>query len=264
MNVPNINDPAAVAALLEQLKSSTVWQELTTARSNALPLPESGPVPQESTTSVEGTPQSITSNEPSSNFGGTSVASLLSQLKPFSAGPSVQNPSVAPPPPKTLSARSHASLTSEPFVPIVEDRRHYTFRESLPILSELVGNPSLVEAVKKMKKDQDDLERRLWVDREAIYTKYDGKLKVAQTKAQMIGISVSQHELNMITDAFQKEIRKFDHERVIPAWDGLVARQQAELAQAHVPTMFVTGEAENLERQRQVAGVLETIVGPKA
>jgi hypothetical protein len=33
-----------------------------------------------------------------------------------------------------------------------------------------------------MKKEQDDLERRLWVDREAIYTKYDGKLKVAQTK----------------------------------------------------------------------------------
>jgi len=51
----------------------------------------------------------------------------------------------------------------------------------------------------------------------------------------------------MITDAFEKEIRKFDHERVIPAWDGLVARQQAALAQAHVPTMFVTGEAENIE-----------------
>ena len=86
----------------------------------------------------------------------------------------------------------------------------------------------------------------------------------------------------MITDAFKKEIRKFDHERVIPAWDGLVARQQTELAQAHVPTMFVTGEAENLEvslckiyltfrrltisaskRQRQVIGVLETIIGPK-
>ena len=51
----------------------------------------------------------------------------------------------------------------------------------------------------------------------------------------------------MITDALKKEIRKFDHERVVPTWDGLVARQQAELAQAHVPTMFVTGEAENLE-----------------
>lgn len=51
----------------------------------------------------------------------------------------------------------------------------------------------------------------------------------------------------MITDAFEKDIRRFDLERVIPAWDGLVARQQAELTQAHVPTMFVTGEAENLE-----------------
>jgi len=33
-----------------------------------------------------------------------------------------------------------------------------------------------------MKKDQDELERRLWTDREAIYTKYDEKFKVAQTK----------------------------------------------------------------------------------
>lgn len=33
-----------------------------------------------------------------------------------------------------------------------------------------------------MKKDQDELEHRLWVDREAIYSKYDEKFKVAQTK----------------------------------------------------------------------------------
>jgi hypothetical protein len=93
---------------------------------------------------MEGTTQPIINSEPNSNFAGTSVASLLSQLKPFSAGPGVQNTPKVPPPPKTLFPGPHVS---EPFV---EDRRHYTFRESLPVLSELVENPSLVEAVKKV------------------------------------------------------------------------------------------------------------------
>lgn len=34
----------------------------------------------------------------------------------------------------------------------------------------------------QLKKDQDELERLLWSEREAIYTKYDEKFKVAQTK----------------------------------------------------------------------------------
>jgi hypothetical protein len=33
-----------------------------------------------------------------------------------------------------------------------------------------------------MKDDQNQLERRLWMDREAIYAKYQDKIKVAQTK----------------------------------------------------------------------------------
>jgi len=93
---------------------------------------------------MEGTTQPIISREPNSNLVGTSVASLLSQLKPFSAGPGVQNAPIAPPTPKTLFPRPHVSET------FVEDKRHYTFRESLPVLSELVENSSLVEAVKKV------------------------------------------------------------------------------------------------------------------
>jgi len=152
----NINDPAGVSALLEQLKSSTVWQELTAAKSNVTPFPESTFDPKNSTTGeMEESAESITSREPTSNFGGTSVASLLSQLKPLSAGPvsyerGVQNASVPPPPPRTSYPRAYASASVAPLEPPIEDRRQYTFRESLPVLSELVENPSLVEAVKKV------------------------------------------------------------------------------------------------------------------
>jgi len=44
----------------------------------------------------------------------------------------------------------------------------------------------------------------------------------------------------MMTDAFKKEIKVFDREQVHPAWDGLVSRQQQELEQLKVPTMYHT------------------------
>jgi hypothetical protein len=56
----------------------------------------------------------------------------------------------------------------------------------------------------------------------------------------------------MLTEAFKKEMDKFDQDRVIPAWDGLVSRQQMELANSRVPTMFISNQAED----RQVRGPL--------
>ena len=51
----------------------------------------------------------------------------------------------------------------------------------------------------------------------------------------------------MLSDGFQKELKKFDTERVLPAWDGLVRGQQARLEALKVPTMFVTSEAGDVE-----------------
>jgi len=50
-----------------------------------------------------------------------------------------------------------------------------------------------------------------------------------------------------LSDSFQKELRKFDAEQVLPAWDGLVRGQQARLEALKVPTMFVTTEAGDVE-----------------
>jgi hypothetical protein len=50
-----------------------------------------------------------------------------------------------------------------------------------------------------------------------------------------------------MSDAFRTELRKFDAERVLPAWDGLVRSQQARLEALKIPTMFVTNEAGDVE-----------------
>lgn len=51
-------------------------------------------------------------------------------------------------------------------------------------------------------------------------------------------------------DTFRRELQQFDKERVLPAWDGLVSRQQSTLEALGVPTMFPTSAT----AERQVRG----------
>ena len=51
-----------------------------------------------------------------------------------------------------------------------------------------------------------------------------------------------------MTDAFCRELKQFDKERALPAWDGLISRQQSTLETLGVPTMFPTSK----ETDRQV------------
>jgi len=50
-----------------------------------------------------------------------------------------------------------------------------------------------------------------------------------------------------MSDTFRTELRKFDAERVLPAWDRLVRSQQARLEALKVPTVFVTNDASDAE-----------------
>jgi len=108
------------------------------------------------------------------------------------------------------------------------------------------------------------VERELWQERSAIRAKYEEKVKVAKTRATMIGTGLSQHEAEMLSQAYEKDLKRFDAERVLPAWDGLVTSQQAALAQLKIPTMFPTAVKNDRERQQRVIQVLEGIVGPPA
>ena len=83
-----------------------------------------------------------------------------------------------------------------------------------------------------------------------------------------------------MSDAVQKELRKFDAERVRPSWEKLVRGQQARFEALKIPAMFVTDDKSDMEvrashlfnvkssfgvrhhpqKQRRVANVLEGIL----
>ncbi|OAX40002.1 hypothetical protein K503DRAFT_768973 [Rhizopogon vinicolor AM-OR11-026] len=282
MNFTNINDPAGIQALLEQLRSSQAWQESisTSAADQDVSEPENPPststTPQAASTPVQpSAPTSDISNASSS------VADLLSQLKPsqwITPSRTPQPPAPYFTAPQTSSRSSHLESHSTPQPPETSarqqslnvgerastrglDLRMMSFQQTLPHLTELAENVDFVSAISRLREEQKGLEKQLWEERLAVHKKHENKVKVALTKAGLIGGGISQHEADMMNNAFRKELQKFDAERVLFAWDGLLEKQQSSLEALGVPTMFPTDLRAHREKQQRVVQVLEGIVG---
>ncbi|KAJ7783419.1 hypothetical protein B0H14DRAFT_3507124 [Mycena olivaceomarginata] len=209
MSFTNINDPAGVKALLDRLRASQAWQSLVNTPPALLSQLNSAPVP-------------------------ASAPALIPPTAPVSNAP-------RPPP---SPSNDYAFITPPPPAPpaATEDVRSLTFQQALPRLAQLSDDPAVVSTIQRLKQEQDKLERELWAERTAIRAKYEEKVKVAKVKATLIGAGtgLSKHEADMLVQAYERELARFDRERALPAWDGLVTSQQAALAQLRVPTMFPT------------------------
>ncbi|RPD62035.1 alpha/beta-hydrolase, partial [Lentinus tigrinus ALCF2SS1-7] len=119
-----------------------------------------------------------------------------------------------------------------------QDLRACTFQQALPHLARLSEDPEFVQALTAMRTEQAELERQLWHERREIQQKHEDRVKTARTKASIIGAGLTQYEADALTDSFRAELLKFDRERVLPAWDGLVTKQQVALEALGVPAMF--------------------------
>ncbi|KAH0587121.1 hypothetical protein H2248_005938 [Termitomyces sp. 'cryptogamus'] len=249
MSFTNINDPAGVKALLDQLRGSQAWKDVI------------GSQAQKDQSTASATEEPLALSAPSSNTTApsTSVAALLSQLRSSSWVPPqatcVENVTSHPTPPQPVLK------PSAPLVQQVQDPKSLTFQQALPYIAQLADNPEFIAAIAQLKKEQEDLERQLWEDRRDIIRKFEDKVKVATTKATLIGDpGLSKHEADTLQDGLKKALEKFDRERVLAAWDGLVSKQQTILSQHKVPTMFPTSQSIDRERQQRVMDVLEGIL----
>ncbi|KAG2031534.1 hypothetical protein BDR03DRAFT_875703, partial [Suillus americanus] len=277
-------DPAGIKALLEQLRSSQAWQESiggvdpngvaknTPPTSTTPPATVTPPTSIAPQAALSLTQPPATTNDVSKSS--SSVADLLSQLnssehkipsrpsQPSSSRLTTQQTSL-----QLSQAASHRSTDQPPEDSVHhafthgQDLRMMSFQQALPHLTQLAESADFVAAVAHLREEQKDLERQLWEERLAIHRKHENKVKVTQTKAALIGGGISQHEADMLNDAFRKELQKFDAERVLFAWDGLLQKQQSTLEGLGVPTMFPSDLRADREKQQRVVQVLEGIVG---
>ncbi|KAF9224350.1 alpha/beta-hydrolase, partial [Gyrodon lividus] len=262
-----VQDPAGVKALLDQLKSSQAWQE--TLNCDAQPGPEQnaeaqGPLP--SSSAEDG--QSESTTRASDITPSASVATLLSQLR-SSEWTSIPVNTNTPPASHTSPAHASSQHIHQPlqeplpFQPEqrpprpaaasstsmrVQDVRSLSFQQALPHLTQLSGNPEFVASIVRLQQEQKDLEQQLWEERHAIHKKHEEKVKVARTKAGLIGAGLSKHEADMMNDAYRRDLQRFGAERALLAWDGLIQKQQAALEALGVPTMFPTSSQAHCEQ----------------
>ncbi|KAH9059306.1 hypothetical protein EDB87DRAFT_781543 [Lactarius vividus] len=267
MSLDNINDPEGLKALLDTLRNSQAWAKAVESSEVAHPstLPPQGVQPFDSLRVPAPDPRDAgaPSIKPNLSHGTPSVADLLSQLQatqiPISGSNTAQCSQTLDPPP---APRDHSNTpsTSGHTPPPQLDVRTLSFQQSLAHISRLGEDPNVVADLVKMKQEQDKLEKQLWDERVGIQKRHEKKVQVETTKAKLIGVDLSERERKSMSDAFQKELRKFDAERVLPAWDGLVRGQQARLEALKVPMMFVTNDPSDTEKQRRVVNVLEGIL----
>ena len=58
----------------------------------------------------------------------------------------------------------------------------------------------------------------------------------------MLNSGMTGHDVQLMKQNFEKELTRFDRERVQTAWTGLITHQQRTLEKHDVPTMFMTDE----------------------
>lgn len=154
-------DPTAVKALLDQLRTSQAWQDtLNSPRIGPEHLRESS-----ATTLEDGQPESRPHSPDS--LPPTSVASLLSQLRTSPCNPSPIN---TPPVPDVCTAHESSHDTPRPSQGLpptpphstprpvsaaapahVQDIRSLSFQQALPHLTRLAVDPSFLSAVSRVR-----------------------------------------------------------------------------------------------------------------
>ncbi|SOV08967.1 uncharacterized protein UDID_04595 [Ustilago sp. UG-2017a] len=107
--------------------------------------------------------------------------------------------------------------------------------QSLPILSTLAKDKSLLRRLKTLRTQQHDLEKRL----------------VKEYK--QFSATADKQYPNPKVRAAEDEKRK---KQMLKQWDECVKKQQEELERAGLPTFRKTGEKRDVEKQKKVLGVL--------
>jgi len=166
-----VQDPAAVQALLDQLRASRVWLDTLNSTSSHINSEQRAEVPESTPSTLEDIPgesraQSLGIAPPAS------VASLLSQLRtsewtsiaistpPVSGtrtthqlsrniSPSSQD--LPPPPPPTKSEHRTPRPDVATSFSHVQDIRSMSFQQALPHLTQLASDPGFLTAVSRVR-----------------------------------------------------------------------------------------------------------------
>ena len=68
-----------------------------------------------------------------------------------------------------------------------------------------------------------------------------------KNRVKMLNSGLTDHDVRTMKQNFEKELARFDRERVQTAWNGLITHQQRALERLGVPSLFMTDEIPDIE-----------------
>lgn len=246
------DDPHGVQRLLDILRrqqdSSSSSTSSPPAVPNANPFSSSSfasPIPADTNENSEGTEAAKrrrTYNDSGVNkFGIPTTTNTEEPFDPYSfnpfssSNPVLSAPAPAPSPPKSTPLASAASTVSAAEKSSTRDLSDLTFAESLPILSRLSTDKSLLRRLRTLRTQQHDLEKRLFKE----YSLF------AATKDKQYP-----------NPKLRREEDEKRRKNVLAEWERCLARQQGELVKAGVPGFKEAKGKREVEKQRKVLAVL--------
>ncbi|EIW68457.1 hypothetical protein TREMEDRAFT_69381 [Tremella mesenterica DSM 1558] len=133
-----------------------------------------------------------------------------------------------------------------------------SFVKALPVLSGMLGEESFRIELKKMKAEQDGLERRMWAKSEKIKADHMNRIKVDKDVARISRRPITPEKEKEWTLQLQNSLQQFYLHTCLPAMDGLSNRQRQRLKDLGVPGL---GDGEwdrkSSERVKRIMDVLE-------
>ncbi|RSH87592.1 uncharacterized protein EHS24_000104 [Apiotrichum porosum] len=130
-----------------------------------------------------------------------------------------------------------------------DNKATWSFTRCLPVITDLLRDDDFVRELRKMKSDQDALERRLWARMEKIKADHGRKTAPEREIAKITRKTVPADKQAQWARELKKELDTFFRTHVLPTQDGLIARQRARLVELDVPGLGDDNDASALDRE---------------
>ncbi|WVW85424.1 hypothetical protein I302_107462 [Kwoniella bestiolae CBS 10118] len=131
-----------------------------------------------------------------------------------------------------------------------------SFSKALPILSEVLEDEEFKMELKKMKKEQDALERRLWARSEKVKAEHERSIQAEKEIAKIARKVIPSEKKEVWAKSLSSTLDTFYLQQCLPAIDGLASKHKQRLIELGVPGLEDGGE-KSKERIKRIMELLE-------
>nr|XP_031863975.1 uncharacterized protein CI109_000619 [Kwoniella shandongensis]KAA5531047.1 hypothetical protein CI109_000619 [Kwoniella shandongensis] len=129
--------------------------------------------------------------------------------------------------------------------------------KALPILADLLQDESIKAELRKMKKDQDALERRLWAKGEKVKAEHERDIQAERDIAKIARRPIPPEKKAQWAATLTTNLQTFYLQQCLPALDGLALRQRQRLVELGVPGLDEEDGLKGRDRRKRIIDILE-------